>query len=130
MLQGAWDLAVVGRYSALAALVLCLLALVLVLLRKVAPMLCQQPALCTAFLNQASYEHLQRGNHGNGCMTLACVAKTSLDCDFDRQAANMCLCRKLGFSCPCGTGLILSSALQTTCCRQRAWSSKQRRPQV
>ena len=36
-LQGAWDLAVLGRYFALAALVLCLLALVVVLLRKVTP---------------------------------------------------------------------------------------------
>ena len=38
-LQGAWDLAVLGRYFALAALVLCLLALVIVLLRKVKPIL-------------------------------------------------------------------------------------------
>ncbi len=37
MLQGAWDLALLGRYFALAALVLCLLALVVVLLRKVPP---------------------------------------------------------------------------------------------
>ena len=35
LLQGAWDLAVLGRYFALASLVLCLLALVVVLLRKV-----------------------------------------------------------------------------------------------
>ena len=37
LLQGAWDLAVLGRYFALASLVLCLLALVVVLLRKVTP---------------------------------------------------------------------------------------------
>ena len=37
MLQGAWDLPVLGRYFALASLVLCLLALVVVLLRKVLP---------------------------------------------------------------------------------------------
>lgn len=53
ILQGAWDLAVVGRYFALAALVLCLLALVLVLLRKVALMLRQQSVLCIAYLSPA-----------------------------------------------------------------------------